>query len=304
MEREEAEQLLQRISRIENSLAQNISELEDVYSDYELLYREDLVSKLYVPEEEITIIEDYRDMKPQLIHQFIRNTEKFRAAEIKKAKDRIISERTSGDKSEELTTEERERLDKLTARIDAELDQYKINYSTSDLKSIYSDSSGFDSYHSNTSNQVSASLFDGEEFLKSSRIGIIGVGFNAETLIPEAIAISSNSYKTTNKGIYNIEYDEENEFAEMSTPFSELKDSQGKSEIVMYRNGMEFDTKASYVFATIDSSDLEQTSDIMKQLERVKNEEGLKVVVYDLCKIRESLSKRKGIEHENDSMER
>lgn len=300
----ESEQLLQRIGKIENSLVQNISELEDVYSDYELLYRDDLVSKLYVPEKDITIIEDYKDMKPQLIHQFIRNPQKFKAGELEKAKAKIIAERTNGNESDDLTATEKERLDKLASRIDAELNQYKTNYSTDGKGSKYTDATGFDSYHSDTSNQISATLFNGEEFLNSSHVGIIGVGFNSSTLTSEAIAISSNSYKTTNKGIYNIEYDEDNEFAQMSAPFSELKDSQGKSEVVMYRNGMDFDTKASYIFALIDSSNPEQTADIMGQLEKVKNEEELKVVVYDLYKIRESLNKEKKIERENDSMER
>lgn len=62
--------------------------------------------------------------------------------------------------------------------------------------SNFRDSLGFDSYHSDTSNQISASVFDGKELINSSSVGIIGIGFNKETLTSEAIAVSSNSYKT------------------------------------------------------------------------------------------------------------
>ena len=242
-----------------------------------------------MPQEDVTIIEDYKDMKPQLIHVFMRNSEVLRDNEIKKIKEKIISERTDKSTDEDLTEEEQERFDKLTKQLDANLDSYKVNYTTDGKGSIYTDSSGLDNYYSDTSNQISASLYEGSEFVNSKRTGIIGIGFNNETLTPEAIAVSSNSYKTTNKGLNNIEYDEDNEFKEMSAPFSELVKSKGKSEIVMHRRGMDFDTKASYIFATVDSSDREQTKNIVRDLKRVKEKEGLKVVIYDLNKIKESL---------------
>ena len=79
----------------------------------------------------------------------------------------------------------------------------------------------------------------------------------------------------------------------MSAPFSELLNARGESEIVMHRRGLDFDTKASYIFARIDSSNSKQTNKIMEQIEHVRENEGLKVVVYDVYKIRESLEKSK-----------
>lgn len=286
---ENSKQLLLRLNRIENALDENISELEDIYGDYEMLYRQDLIDNLYMPSKDVTIIESYEDLRPQLIHRFIRKPEKFRDMEIEKIKAKIISERTNGNVSQELTDDEQNRLNKLINQVNANLDQYKVNYSTDGKGTSYTDSLGFDKYISDTSNQISASVFDGKEFINSSSVGIIGIGFNKETLSSEAIAISSNSYKTTNKGLNNIEYDEENEFTEMSSPLSELLESKGQSEIVMHRRGMDFDTKASYIFATIDSSNSEQTSEIMKQIDQLRKKEGLKVVIYDVYKIRESL---------------
>ena len=289
----EAKQLLLRLNVIENSLDENISELEDIYMDYEVLYRQELIDNLYVPEKEVTIIENYEDLRPQLIHQFIRDPEKFKSMEIEKIKEKIISERTNGNDSKELTDDEQSRLNRLMNQIDANLDQYKVNYTTDGRGTIYTDSSGLDSYYADTSNQISASVFEGKEFIRTSHVGIIGIGFNKETLSAEAIAVSSGGYKTTNKGLNNIEYDEENEFREMSSPFSELIKSGGNSEVVMHRRGMNFDTKASYIFATIDSSNLKQANEIMKQIEELRKKEGLKAVIYDVYKIRESLEKNK-----------
>ncbi len=293
----ESEQLLSRLNAIENNLDENISELEDIYGDYEVLYRQDLIDNLYVPREDVTVIENYKDLRPQLIHQFIRNPEKFRDREIEKIKEKIISERTNRNDSEELTEDEQNKLNKLINQVDANLDQYKVNYTTDGRGTSYTDSLGFDSYHSDTSNQISASVFEGKELINSASVGI---GFNKETLTSEAIAVSSNSYKTTNKGLNNLEYNEENEFKEMSSPFSELLKARGQSEIVMHRRGMEFDTKASYIFARIDSSNSKQTNEIMKQIEQIREKEGLKVVIYDVYKIRKSLEQSKHEQHKHE----
>ena len=285
----EAEGLLFRINKIKNEPNENISEIEDIYRDYEILFRQELIDKLYVPREDVTIIENYKDMRPQLIHMFYRISEKFRDIEIEKNKDRIIAERIYANDSNELTSEEQNRLNKLSNQIDANLDQYKVNYTTDGKGTIYTDAYGMDFYCSDTTNQISASIYDGSEFLNDCDIGINGIGFNKETLTAEAIAISSKNYKTTNRGLNNLEYNVENEFEGLSAPFSELIHSRGESEVVMQRRGMDFDTKASYIFAIIDSSNEEQTRRIMQEIEQIKQKEGLKVLIYDVYKIRKSM---------------
>ena len=297
---EVSEQLISRLNNIENNLDENITELEEIYSDYEVLSREDLIEHLFVPQNDITIVENVSDLKPQLIHQFIRDPKKFRKLEIEKIKEKIIKERFDKNDSQELTEDEQERLNELMNRVDENLNQYKVNYSTDSKGKKYTDASGFDEYMSDTSNQISASVFEGKEFVVSSHVGIVGVGFNEETLTTDAIAISSNSYKTTNKGLNNLEYNEENEFEEMSSTFSELIKSKGQSEIVMHRRGMDFDTKASYIFATIDSSNKEQTAGIMNEIEQIRKKEGLKVVIYDKYKIRESMEKDRQLQDKEE----
>ena len=297
---EVSEQLISRLNNIENNLDENITELEEIYSDYEVLSREDLIEHLFVPQNDITIVENVSDLKPQLIHQFIRDPKKFRKLEIEKIKEKIIKERFDKNDSQELTEDEQERLNELMNRVDENLNQYKVNYSTDSKGKKYTDASGFDEYMSDTSNQISASVFEGKEFVVSSHVGIVGVGFNEETLTTDAIAISSNSYKTTNKGLNNLEYNEENEFEEMSSTFSELIKSKGRSEIVMHRRGMDFDTKASYIFATINSSNKKETAKIMNEIEQIRKKEGLKVVIYDKYKIRESMEKDRQLQDKEE----
>ena len=297
---EVSEQLISRLNNIENNLDENITELEDIYSDYEVLSREDLIEHLFVPQNDVTIIENVSDLKPQLIHQFIRDPKKFRKLEIEKIKEKIIKERFDKNDSQELTEDEQERLNELMNRVDENLNQYKVNYSTDSKGKKYTDASGFDEYMSDTSNQISASVFEGKEFVVSSHVGIVGVGFNEETLTTDAIAISSNIYKTTNKGLNNLEYDEENEFEEMSSTFSELIKSRGQSEVVMHRRGIDFDTKASYIFATINSSNKKQTAKIMDEVEQIRKKEGLKVVIYDKYKIKESMEKDRQLEDKEE----
>ena len=65
---EEAKQLLSRLNRIDNAFDENISELEDIYGDYEVLYRQDIINNLYIPKEDVTVIENYEDLRAQLIH--------------------------------------------------------------------------------------------------------------------------------------------------------------------------------------------------------------------------------------------
>lgn len=91
---------------------------------------------------------------------------------------------------------------------------------------------------------------------------------------------------------------------ERKNTFSELIKSKGRSEIVMHRRGMDFDTKASYIFATINSSNKEQTAGIMNEIEQIRKKEGLKVVIYDKYKIRESMEKDRQLEDKEEDRER
>lgn len=284
---ESSKSLLDRLNKIKDNLNENIEELNDIYLEYELLLREDIVDKLYVPQSEITIVDNYNDLRPQLIHILRRDPNKFRSSLEEKVKDSIIKERDNKDSSEELTKEEELEFNKRINLIEAELDPTQVNYSFEPM-GHYTDSSGFRAYKSDTSNQIAASIYSEKYFLKSLSTGLIGIGFNKEGLTPEAIALSSSSYLTTNMGLNNIEYDENKEFDRMSAPYEELKENDGNSEIVMFRRNMEYDTKASYIFCTIDSSNEKRSKDIIEKCRELSKSSKLKIVVYDLYKIRKS----------------
>ncbi len=279
-----------RLDDIDYNLKDNISELEDIYLDYELLCRQDLIDNLFVPENNVTIVTNYQEAKPQLIHKFLRNVDKFREKEHSKIKKRIISERKTKNPSPFLTEEEKVRFEDLKQQVEANLDQYKVNYSINNIDGIYSDANGFQYYQADTSNQISAQLFTTEKLI-DDEAGIIGIGFNRENLTPEAIAISSNYYKTTNKSLNNLEYNEKKEFTDLSAPFQELTTARN-SEIVLQRRGLDFDTKASYIFAIIDSSNEEQTKNIMEKIKSIQEKEGLKAVIYDKYLIKQSLQEQ------------
>ena len=68
----------------------------------------------------------------------------------------------------------------------------------------------------------------------------------------------------------------------------------------MHRRGMDFDTKASYIFATIDSSNKEQAAKIMDEIEQIRKKEGLKVVIYDKYKIKESMEKDRQLQDKEE----
>ena len=57
----------------------------------------------------------------------------------------------------------------------------------------------------------------------------------------------------------------------------------------MLRRGPDFDTKASYVFAVVDSSHPIETRKIVSELENIRKKEGLKYVIYDKYQLRKSL---------------
>ena len=274
-------------NKIKDNLNENIEELNDIYLEYELLLREDIVDRLYVQQSEITIVDNYNDLRPQLIHILRRDPNKFRSSLEEKVKDSIIKERDNKDSSEELTKEEELEFNKRINLIEAELDPTQVNYSFEPM-GHYTDSSGFRAYKSDTSNQIAASIYSEKYFLKSLSTGLIGIGFNKEGLTPEAIALSSSSYLTTNMGLNNIEYDENKEFDRMSAPYEELKENDGNSEIVMFRRNMEYDTKASYIFCTIDSSNEKRSKEMIEKCKELSKSSKLKIVVYDLYKIRKS----------------
>ena len=131
----------------------NISKIEEIYSEYEILFREDIISHLFNPTKEVTIVDDFRDLKPQLLHIFIRNPEKFRNNLEEKLIEDIKKERKNQSSiSKKLTKEEQEEFIKRKQLLDVMLNPTQVNYSYDGKSNYYSDKNGWTSYHSDTNN--------------------------------------------------------------------------------------------------------------------------------------------------------
>ncbi len=292
-----SKELLDRLENID--LEKNIEELEDIYFEYENLFREDIISHLYVPSGDYTLVEDYRDLRPQLIHMFIRTPEKFRNdIENRIIEDIIKNREDKNNTNEELTAEEKEEFNKRMGLANAMLNPAIVNHSYDNSDFFYSDKNGFNYYHSDTSNQISASIYSEEYYLKCpTRSFMMGIGFNSNGLSPWSIAVSSPEYLTTNKSLTNLEYDTSREFEIMNASYTELTKNDGKSEVVLFRKGMDFETKASYVFITIDSSNKVKSEEIINKARELAESANLKLVVYDLYKINKSYEETYNLEN-------
>lgn len=292
-----SKELLDRLENID--LEKNIEDLEDIYFEYENLFREDIISHLYVPSGDYTLVEDYRDLRPQLIHMFIRTPEKFRNdIENRIIEDIIKNREDKKNTNEELTVEEKEEFNKRMGLANAMLNPAIVNHSYDNSEFVYSDKNGFNYYHSDTSNQMSASIYSEEYYLKCpTRSFMMGIGFNSNGLSPWSIAVSSPKYLTTNKSLTNLEYDISREFETMNASYTELTKNDGKSEVVLFRKGMDFETKASYVFITIDSSNKEKSEKMINEAKELAESADLKLVVYDLYKINKSYEETYNLEN-------
>ena len=292
MNTNESFKLIDRLNEIKGNELYNIEEIEDIYLEYEILLREEMLNKLYTPNDGYTLIEDFKKLRPQLVHLFIRSSEKFKPELEQKIRDTIISERIQKDENDELTKEELEEFEKRKHLLEKQIDFSIVNHYFESGNIAYTDSSGVRNYISDTSNQISTTYFDPVSFINKCNefVGFMGIGFNSEGVSLESIALSSKNYITTNKGIYNIELNENNDFKNLSNNSKEIENHPFKSEVVLFRRNIDSDTKASYLFVIISSDEMykEQSEKVLEEAIMIANKNNLKLVIYDIYKIRKS----------------
>lgn len=292
MNTNESLKLIDRLNEIKGNELYNIEEIEDIYLEYEILLREEMLNKLYNPSSNYTLVEDFRNLRPQLVHLLLRSPERFKDKLQQDLKDKIISERIIKNESDELTKEELEEFEKRKHLLDKQMDFSVVNQYYESGKFLYNDANGINSYISDTSNQISTTYFNPVSFINecSGYIGFMGIGFNSDGVPLESIALSSKNYITTNKGIYNIELNENNDFKNLSNNTKEIEISPFKSEIVLFRRNIDSDTKASYLFVIVssDESRKEQSEKALEEAIMIANKNNLKLVIYDIYKIKKS----------------
>ena len=71
--KKDAFDLLERLKIAIQDPVKNISEIEDIYLEFEVLFRQEIVETLFKPTEEYTLVENFTDIRPQLIHFFLRD---------------------------------------------------------------------------------------------------------------------------------------------------------------------------------------------------------------------------------------
>ncbi len=273
-------------AKLEPDNRKRIELTDDCYAMYEIAFRKEIVDTLYCPQGGVEIT-NYNDLKNVLLHTFIRDPYKLLEKYEQKVIEEIISSRRDGNKSKELTPAEEEMLAKRMDYAKKVQANPTIVEESLDIEINYTDSSGIRGYTSDTTNQISASFFSPETLLNQGTC--IGIGFDRLGLTPENIAISSPSYLTTNMGINNLEVKEENMFRMFSSPISELKKSP-KTEVVLFRKNIDSMTKASYVFAIVSGLNHDRDLQAVAEAKRISAENNLKLVIFNLPAIKQSLN--------------
>lgn len=259
--------------------------IDECFEYYEKNYRQEIVDSLYSPQAS-TEITDFREIETVMIHAFLRKADIKLNSYEQSLKKEIISRRgikVTGE--EELTEEEKkEYQEKIEYAVNVLLNPVVTSESL-DSDSIYSDSTGFRWYRSNTSNQLSTSVFSIEQIMRQGNC--IGVGFDRTSISPENIIISSKYYQTTNMGVNNLEIEPIDQFDSLSSSLEELKKS-GKTEVVMLRKNGDIKTNAAYVFAIINGYNEEKDQETINQAREYAEKNHIKLIVFNNYKIRKS----------------
>lgn len=279
--------ILEKIALIkkEPDIVKKASLVDECFDYYEKKYRQEIVDSLYSPTSS-TEITDFRELDAVMLHIFLRDPMKKLSQYEESLKEEIISSRgvkVTG--SEELTEEEKELFQsKVDYAINVLLNPV-ITSESLDSESLYSDSTGFRWYKSNTSNQISASLFSIDTLTNLGNC--IGVGFDKTSISPDNIIISSKYYQTTNMGVDNLEVEPANRFNSFSSSLTELKKSS-KTELVMYRKNGDIKTNAAYVFAIINGRNAEKDKETIMQAKEYAEKNNIKLIVFNNMKIKKS----------------
>ncbi len=287
------ELMIQKIQLIrqEKDIVKKAKLVKEVYEYYEREYRKEIVASLYTPTSS-TEVKDIDELKPLLLHVFIRDPYKMGEGKETEIRDEIASRRgIKVTKVEELTEEEQLEYHRRLKELKEELLNPVVTHKYLDEPSFYSDKNGWRWYKSNTSKQISTSLIGYEALMSMSNC--VGVGFSSESIDPDNIIMSSNQYQTTNMGVDNLEISRENQFHEKSAPLQELLASR-LTEVVLYRSKDGKDTKSAYVFAVISGLRPEEDQKVVEQARQYAEDNKIKLIVFNQHLIRQSYEQKYG----------
>lgn len=262
-------------------------EIQDVFLYYETENRENIINKVYNPEnKDEIIIDDLSKLGDGvLLHFFGPYTKIFTFEQ--------YLDKLEKEYNRKLTSDEKKMAKE---KFNVMSNNYIANQSVpmiaiGQISEIYR-------YSVDVHNQLSCMFVTAKDIYQMKGIrGNLALGFSKNTLEPEQIATISNRNIHSNKNIENIET--LNDFKDFSATYDELlnkEESEPNTEIVMYRNTDITTLKPSYVFyisyEDINSKHEKENIEIYK--EQMKTA-GLDVpfVIFDNYTIKKNLEKEK-----------
>ena len=262
--------------------------LEKVNSFFQRAYKEEILSALHSPKSSETVFSDFDDLDVIMVHSFIRSPESIIEKYRDKAIEEIISRRKDDNKDPNLTELEEKILDGLMEKAREKLNNQAAVEETVDINVLYSDASNIQHYISNTSNQISASIFSPENILKLGPS--VGIGFDQNSVPSENIVISSRSYLTTNKGLQNIEI--LGGFIDKCSSTLQEMLQESANEVLMLRKGPNASTKSAYVYVALceetDEKAIQKNKTNMEKARQLAKKNNLPLIVFDIPKLKQS----------------
>lgn len=273
-----------RLAKEETNMSKKAKAIDECYEYYETTYRKEIPDSLFTPTSSIEVT-DFRSVDTVMLHAFIRSPMNTLPKYREELKQSIINSRTKVTQEQELTEEEQQYYQsKIEYAINIALNPVITSISL-DRDSIYSDATGLRWYKTNTSSQISTSIYSIEILMNINNC--IGVGFDNTSFSPDNIIMTSKYYQTTNMGVDNLEISPEDKFSNLSSPLSELKKAK-QNEVVLHRDNNGSKTNAAYVFAIINGRNIEQDKDTIEQAKKYAEDNNIKLVVFNNYKIRKS----------------
>lgn len=264
--------------------------MRDAFLDYEIENREQLIEKVYNPEnsQEIIIDDLSKIGSPAMLHFFDSNRKMSNFNDYIKKEEQKRSDIFGVEFK--FSEQERENQRK----------QYEIkeNHYITDNALDFEGIGQVDSwkqYRTNTSNQLCALLATPEEILNNIglRGGKLALGFSKKTLDSELIATISSVNIHSNKGLDYVETN--NSFEDFSASYEDLlkrESEKENSEIVLFRNTDSSSLKPSYVMYIannrLDSAEeVGEIETIRKQMQDAKL--NVPLVIFDRATILEKM---------------
>lgn len=265
-------------AKLEPDNRKRIELTDDCYSMYEIAFRREIVDNLYSPQMP-TEITKYIDLRNLLIHMFIKDNSNALDGYEQKLKQQVIAARINGDKSQTLTKQEQEIIDRRMSYAKT------IQVNSNNIEDLLNDKSSISNngiVGNNNNNQITTTFLSPEMLINQTTC--IGVGFDKYGLTPDNIALSSSN-KPNDINRNNI--DSQKMFEFFSSPLSELKLAK-KSEIVLFKQGPNLPTKVSYVFAILSGNKIYDDQAIL-EARKLATTNNLKLILFNLPEIKRSL---------------